>query len=147
MSTISILLNIVWILFGGFWMALGWVVAALLMAITIIGLPWTFAAFRIANYTLLPFGRTVLSRDEVEGEVGAAEGALGCIGNLIWLFLAGWWLALGHVVTAVLLAITIIGLPFAWAHFKLAALALWPIGRVIVDNAEAERIRSGLGRV
>ena len=113
-------------------MAIGWVVAAVIMAITIVGLPWARAAFNIAAYTLLPFGQKAVSRDMVTGQSDIGTGPLGLIGNLIWLVLAGWWLALAHVITAVLLAVTIIGIPFAWAHLKLAGIALWPIGKVIV---------------
>jgi uncharacterized membrane protein YccF (DUF307 family) len=132
MSFMSLLLNILWIVFGGLWMALGWVIAAVVMAITIIGIPWARAAFNIALYTLLPFGQKAVSRAEYTGQEDIGTGPLGVIGNIIWLLLAGWWLALGHLLLAILLAITIIGIPFAWAHFKLAALALWPIGRIIV---------------
>lgn len=132
MQPVSILLNILWLLLGGVWMAAGWVVAAIIMAITIIGLPWARAAFNIAIYTLLPFGQRAVRRDLVTGETDLGTGLFGLIGNLIWLVLAGWWLALGHLVTAVLLAVTIIGIPFAWAHLKLAGIALWPIGRAIV---------------
>ena len=113
-------------------MAAAWLLAALIMALTIVGLPWSRAAFTIAVYTLIPFGRTVVRRDEFYGHDDLGTGALGFLGNLIWLALAGWWLALCHLVTAVGLAITIIGLPFAWAHLKLAGLALWPIGKEIV---------------
>lgn len=132
MSPVSLLLNILWVLLGGIWMAAGWVVAAIIMAITIIGLPWARAAFNIAAYTLFPFGQKAVSRDMVTGHSDIGTGLLGFIGNLIWLILAGWWLALGHVVTALLLAVTIVGIPFAWAHLKLAGIALWPIGKVIV---------------
>ncbi len=132
MSPLSLLLNLLWILLGGFYMAVGWAFAALIMAITIVGLPWSFSALTIALYTLLPFGHTVVSRAEYTGREDIGTGPLGLVGNLIWLVLAGWWLALGHLITAVLLAITIIGLPFAWAHFKLAGLALWPIGKTVV---------------
>jgi uncharacterized membrane protein YccF (DUF307 family) len=132
MSPVSLLLNIFWIVFGGLWMALGWVVAALLMAITIVGLPWARAAFNIASYTLLPFGQTAVSRAEYSGSNDVGTGPLGFLGNVVWLVLAGWWLALGHLVTAMLLAVTIIGIPFAWAHLKLAGIALWPIGKIIV---------------
>ena len=132
MAPVSMILNIFWILCGGLWMAAGWVVAAIIMAITIIGLPWARAAFNIAVYTLLPFGQKAVSRDSLTGQSDLGTGALGLIGNLIWLVLAGWWLALGHIVTAVVLAVTIIGIPFAWAHVKLAGIALWPIGKVIV---------------
>jgi uncharacterized membrane protein YccF (DUF307 family) len=132
MSPVSLLLNILWLVFGGIWMALAWLIAALIMAITIIGLPWAWAALNIASYTLMPFGRKAVSRAEYSGRPDIGTGLFGFAGNLIWLVLAGWWLALGHLITAVLLAITIIGIPFAWAHLKLAGIALWPIGKEIV---------------
>src|ERR1700730_4205391 len=111
-------------------MAAGWVIAAIFMAITIIGLPWTRAA-NIAAYTLLPFGQKVVSRAVYFGRED-----IGVVGNLVWLVLAGWWLALGHLITALILAVTVIGIPFAWAHVKLAGLALWPIGMIIVPAEE-----------
>lgn len=132
MSFLSLLLNILWIIFGGLWMAVGWFIAAVIMAITIIGLPWARAAFNIGIYTFLPFGQTVVSRDIYTGREDIGTGALGVIGNIVWFALAGWWLALAHVITAIGLAVTIIGIPFAWAHLKLAGLALWPIGKMIV---------------
>jgi uncharacterized membrane protein YccF (DUF307 family) len=132
MPAVSILLNILWLLSGGLWMAFGWMVAAVVMAITIVGLPWARAAFNIAAYTLLPFGQKAVRRDILTGQSDIGTGPLGLIGNLIWLLLAGWWLALAHIVTAVVLAVTLIGIPFAWAHVKLAGIALWPIGKVIV---------------
>ncbi|UZE49726.1 YccF domain-containing protein [Rhodopseudomonas sp. P2A-2r] len=132
MPPVSLFLNILWILFGGLWMAAAWMIAAIVMAITIVGLPWARAAFNIAAYTLLPFGQRAVRRDLVTGQRDIGTGLLGVIGNLIWLVLAGWWLAIGHLITAVLLAVTIIGIPFAWAHVKLAGIALWPIGKVII---------------
>jgi len=132
MSLFALLLNVLWIAFGGLWMAAGWLIASVIMAITIVGIPWARAAFNIAAYTLLPFGQTAVSRAELYGREDTGTGPLGVIGNIIWLVLAGWWLALAHVVTAFVLALTIIGLPFAWAHLKLAGIALWPIGKVIV---------------
>ena len=132
MSFFSLLLNVLWVVFGGFWMAAGWLIASVIMAITIIGIPWARAAFNIAFYTLLPFGQTVVSRDAYLGREDVGTGPLGMLGNIIWFVLAGWWLALAHVITAIGLAITIIGIPFAWAHLKLAGLALWPIGKIIV---------------
>lgn len=123
MSAGALILNILWLVLGGLPMALGWLVAALIMAITIIGLPWVPAALRIAVYTLLPFGQQVESRD---------AGALSFLGNVIWFVLAGWWLALGHLIVAILLGITIIGLPFAWAHLKLARLSFAPVATVVL---------------
>lgn len=134
MSPLSLILNLAWLLLGGIEMAFGWAIAALLMAITIIGLPWARAAFTMALYTLAPFGRSVVRRDAVSGHEDLGTGPLGLIGNLIWLVLAGWWLALGHMVAAVTLALTIIGLPFAWGHLKLAGLSLWPIGMTVVTD-------------
>jgi uncharacterized membrane protein YccF (DUF307 family) len=138
MSFVSLLLNVLWIVCGGLWMAIGWVIAGIIMAITIIGLPWARAAVNIAAYTLLPFGQKAVSRAEYYGREDVGTGPLGLVGNIIWLVLAGWWLALGHLVTAILLAITIIGIPFAWAHLKLAGLALWPIGKIIVPSEDAQ---------
>ncbi|WP_373505409.1 YccF domain-containing protein [Aestuariivirga sp.] len=130
----SLLLNIIWILMGGAWMALGWLIAAAIMAVTIVGIPWARAAINIALYTLMPFGYSAVPRDHYTGQEDIGTGALGTIGNILWFVLAGWWLALGHLITAVLWAVTIIGLPFAWAHLKLAGIALWPIGKMIVPN-------------
>jgi uncharacterized membrane protein YccF (DUF307 family) len=132
MPLFRLLLNLLWLVTGGIWMAAGWLLAAVIMAITIIGLPWTRAAFNIALYTLLPFGQRAVSRAEYTGYDDIGTGPLGILGNVVWLLLAGWWLALGHLIEAVALAITIIGLPFAWAHLKLAGIALWPIGKMIV---------------
>src|SRR5262245_12028870 len=115
MSILSLLLNVLWIVCGGLWMAVGWVIAAVVMAITIIGLPWTRAAFNIAAYTLLPFEQKVVSR-AAYGHNDMGTGPLGVLGNVLWLILAGWRLALGHLITAIMLAITIVGIPFAWAH-------------------------------
>lgn len=137
MSLLSLILNVLWIACGGLWMAAGWVIAGIVMAITIIGLPWARSAFNIALYTLLPFGQKAVSRADYSGQGDIGTGPLGVLGNLLWLVLAGWWLALGHLVTAVLLAVTIIGIPFAWAHLKLAGLALWPIGKMIVPADDA----------
>jgi uncharacterized membrane protein YccF (DUF307 family) len=95
------------------------------------------AGFNIAAYTLLPFGYKAVLRHEYFGQEDVGTGPRGVIGNIVWLLLAGWWLALGHLVTAILLAVTVIGIPFAWAHLKLAGLALWPIGKAIVPVQNA----------
>jgi uncharacterized membrane protein YccF (DUF307 family) len=136
MSPVALLLNVLWMIFGGLEMAIGWLFAALIMVLTIVGIPWARAAFNIAAYALLPFGRKAVSRAEYFGTEDVGTGPFGLLGNIVWLVLAGWWLALGHLIAAILLAITIIGIPFAWAHLKLAGLALWPIGKMIVDADE-----------
>jgi uncharacterized membrane protein YccF (DUF307 family) len=143
MSLFALLLNVLWMICGGIYMAVGWLIAAFVMAITIIGIPWARAAFNIAAYALLPFGHRAVSRADYFGRDDFGTGPLGMLGNIVWLVLAGWWLALGHLVTAILLAITIIGIPFAWAHLKLAGLALWPIGKVIVPADDARVVRGG----
>jgi uncharacterized membrane protein YccF (DUF307 family) len=129
-SPLRLLLNVLWLVCGGLFAGLGWLLAAAIMAVTIIGLPWCFAAFRIALYTFLPFGQ------EIRRRPGA--GALGTIGrlfgNIVWFVLAGWWLAIVHLCVAVALALTIIGLPFAWAHLKLAGASLFPVGTEIVPR-------------
>jgi len=137
MPFLRLFLNILWVVTGGVWMAAAWLIAAVIMAVTIIGLPWARAAFNIALYTLLPFGQRAVSRAEYTGAEDIGTGPLGLLGNIIWLVLAGWWVALCHLITAVALAITIVGLPFAWAHLKLAGIALWPIGKMIVPIEEA----------
>ena len=132
MPLLRLLLNIAWIFTGGLWMAAAWLLAALLMVVTIIGLPWARAAFNIALFAFLPFGHRAVSRARFTGREDFGTGPLGMLGNVIWLVLAGWWLALAHIITALVLAVTIIGIPFAWAHIKLAGIALWPIGKIIV---------------
>ncbi len=127
-----VLLNIVWLVFGGLAMALGYAVAALVMFLLIVTIPFGFAAARIALFCLWPFGRTLVRRRD------AGAGAL--VGNVIWFVLAGWWLALGHVVTGVLMCLTIIGIPLGLANFKLIPVSLTPFGRDIVDVEQARRL-------
>ena len=137
MSAISLVLNVLWIVFGGVWMAAGWLIAAVIMAITIIGLPWARAALTIAIYTFLPFGHTVIDRQS--SPVG---GLFGLIGNIIWLVLAGWWLALGHLIAGVMLALTIIGIPLAAGSFKIIPITLVPLGVRVVpaDSVYTEAV-------
>ncbi|WP_029009541.1 YccF domain-containing protein [Azospirillum halopraeferens] len=146
MPLLSLVLNILWVVTGGIWMALGWLIAGVVMIITIIGIPWARSAFTIAWYTLLPFGQEAVRRDAYGGREDMGTGALGALGNIVWFVFAGWWLALGHLITAVGLALTLIGIPFAWAHLKLAGLALWPIGMEIVPADEASARRRAFGR-
>ncbi|WP_334163543.1 YccF domain-containing protein [Phenylobacterium sp.] len=118
-----LLLNLLWFVLGGWISGTAWLLAGLVLAITIVGLPWTPAAFRIAGFSYWPFGKVVAERD---------PGVTSVLLNLLWLLLAGWWLALHHLVLAVGLAVTIIGIPFAWQHVKLAVLSLTPVGKEIV---------------
>ncbi len=119
-----LLLNLLWFILGG-WISGGlWLLAGVIMAITIIGLPWTPAAFRMAGFSAWPFGRIVVERD---------TGATSLVLNILWFVLAGWWLALHHIALAVALAVTSIGIPFAWQHLKLALLSLAPVGRDVVE--------------
>jgi uncharacterized membrane protein YccF (DUF307 family) len=145
----SLLLNVLWLIFGGgLVLGLGWILAGVVFAISIIGLPWARAAFNIASLSFLPFGRTTISRRILNaGESDLGTGSLGMIGNLIWFIVAGLWLALGHVVVGVLNCLTIIGIPFGVANFRLANAALMPIGLAVVPKeiAEEARRRSAAG--
>jgi len=130
---VNFLMNILWLVLGGLWMALGWYLAGAVMAITIIGIPWVRACFVIGTLALWPFGKMVVDRQHVSGpDIGT--GALGLIGNVIWFILAGVWLAMGHLLAALANFITIIGIPFGLQHLKLALLALAPIGKTVIDN-------------
>lgn len=120
-----LVLNVIWLVFGGLWLALGYVVAGLVLTITIVGIPFAIAAFRMANFALWPFGRRLV--DEPDAGVGSG------IGNILWLILAGWWLALGHILTGIAQCITIVGIPLGVANFKLIPVSLFPLGKRIVD--------------
>lgn len=133
LDPLSFVLNILWLVLGGAMTAFGWFIAAFVMVITIIGIPFARAAFDNGVYTLWPFGVRAEARDRLYGE-DVGTGPLGFLGNIFWFVFAGWWLALAHVFAAILLGVTIIGLPFAWAHLKLAGFALWPIGRSVVRH-------------
>jgi uncharacterized membrane protein YccF (DUF307 family) len=120
--------NIIWLLFGGLATGIGWWVAGLLAALTIVGIPFAIAAFRIGTFSFLPFGREVV--DEPQRDEGRR--LLILIGNIVWIVFGGVWLALAHLFFALVLAITIIGIPFAVQHLKLAHLSLTPYGKRIV---------------
>ena len=133
MEPVNFLMNILWLILGGFWMAIGWYLAGVVMAITIIGLPWARACFVLGNLSMWPFGKEVVDRRDVSGhDIGT--GTLGFVGNVIWFVLAGVWLAIGHLLAAVANFVTIIGIPFALQHLKLAGLALAPIGKTVIDK-------------
>ena len=117
--------NVLWFILAGLWMAIAYVIAGLIQFVTIIGIPFGIQSFKLAGYALWPFGRVVVQRAD-------RDQALSCLGNAVWLVLSGLWLALGHIITGVLLCITIIGIPFGVASFKLAGLALVPFGKMVV---------------
>ncbi|MFD3429003.1 YccF domain-containing protein [Nocardia fluminea] len=126
MKIVQLILNVLWVVLCGFWMALGYLLAALICFILIVTIPFGIASLRLAGYVLWPFGRTVVDKP--------TAGAGSLIGNVIWFVFAGWWLALGHVFTSIALAVTIIGLPFAWANLKLVPLSLFPLGHDVVPS-------------
>jgi uncharacterized membrane protein YccF (DUF307 family) len=127
-----VLLNVIWLVFGGLILALGYALVAVVMFILIITIPFGIASARIALFCLWPFGRTLVRRPD------AGAGSL--VGNILWFLLAGWWLAIGHVITGVLMCITIIGIPLGLANFKLIPVSLTPFGREIVDLDQARRL-------
>ena len=128
----SALLNILWVVLGGLVMALGWWLVGLLCAITIVGLPWARSCFVIGAFSLWPFGQEAISRRDLTGRHDLGTGALGLIGNVLWFLVAGWWLAIGHLTSALACFITIIGIPFGIQHIKLALIALAPVGMTVV---------------
>ena len=152
MSTLG---NILWFVLGGFFMGLGWWLAGALAFLSIIGIPWGRACFVIGQFTFFPFGKEAIDREELSGKRDIGTGVLGLLGNIVWFVLAGWWLAIGHVMAAVACFVTIIGIPFGIQHLKLAGIALAPIGKTIVDKniaaaargsgaqADLSRIRKG----
>ena len=123
-------LNIIWLVLSGFWLAIGYAFAALICFICIITIPFGIAALRIAAYALWPFSSAVVKR----ADAGVASG----VGNVLWVLLCGWWLALAHLVTGVLLCLTIIGIPLGLANFKLVPVAFLPLGREIIRVDEAQ---------
>lgn len=127
MGSMKTILNLIWLLFGGLWLALGYAVAGLVCCLLIVTIPWGIASFRIAGYALWPFGRSVVDKP-------GGAGVFSMLGNIIWLLVAGIWIAIGHVLTAVAMAVTIVGIPLAIANLKLIPVSLMPLGKVIVDT-------------
>lgn len=125
---LNAILNVVWLIFEGIWMAIAYVVAGILCFILIVTIPFGIAAFRIAGYVLWPFGRTIARRPTAG--IGSA------IGNVIWIVLFGWWLALGHLIAGVVLCLTIIGIPLGIATFKIIPVTLVPLGVRIIPSSQ-----------
>jgi uncharacterized membrane protein YccF (DUF307 family) len=118
------ILNVIWFVLSGVWLFLGYMIAGVICCILIVTIPWGIASFRLANYAAWPFGREVINKPK--------SGCLTMIGNVIWLIVAGWWMALLHVITGVLLCITIVGIPLGVANFKMIGICLVPLGKEIV---------------
>lgn len=130
----SLLGNILWLILGGFVTGLAWWFVGLIAFISIIGIPWGRACFVIGQLSFMPFGKEVVNRADVSGQEDIGTGALGMIGNIIWFIFAGIWLALAHLMSALFCFVTIIGIPFGIQHLKLAAIAIAPIGKTVVDK-------------
>ncbi|MDB4379621.1 YccF domain-containing protein [bacterium] len=124
--------NILWVVLGGLPMALGWWLVGLISAVSIVGLPWSRSCFVIGTFALWPFGFEAINRRDLSRRVDLGTGPLGLIGNIIWFLVAGWWLAIGHLTSALACFVTVIGIPFGIQHIKLALIAIAPIGMTIV---------------
>jgi uncharacterized membrane protein YccF (DUF307 family) len=124
-NIVRVILNIIWLIFGGLWLALGYFLAGIICCILIVTIPFGIASFRIGVYALWPFGKTVVDKP--------TSGVASVVGNVIWLIVAGVWLAIGHIVSAFAMAITIIGIPLAIANLKMIPISLMPLGKDIVD--------------
>ncbi len=145
--------NLLWFIFGGVFMGLMWWLVGLIAFLSIVCIPWGRACMVMGNFTFFPFGREAISRKALTQEDDLGTGTMGLLGNIVWFLLAGVWLALGHVVSAVACFFTIIGIPFGIQHLKLAGIALAPVGKTIVSkevaaaarkrNAQAEVARLG----
>ena len=133
--------NFLWFILGGLFMGLAWWIIGVLAFVTIIGIPWGRACFVIGQFSFFPFGKEAISRKELHLKDDIGTGSLGLLGNIVWFVLGGFWLALGHVMSALACFITIIGIPFGIQHLKLAGIALAPIGKTIVAKEVAEMAR------
>jgi uncharacterized membrane protein YccF (DUF307 family) len=127
------LLNLIWLVLAGFWLAVGYAIAGLVCFLLIVTIPFGIAAFRIAGFTLWPFGRTMVDKP--------SAGAGAVLGNIIWVIVAGWWLALGHLTTGIALCVTIVGIPLGLANFKLIPISLLPLGKEIVPTDQPFAVR------
>ncbi len=129
-----LILNVLWLILGGWLSGLLWLLGGCLLAITIVGLPWAGAAFRIAGFAFWPFGKEIVDRRWLTGREDAGTGCLGVVLNVVWFLLAGWYIALSHILIACAEAVTIIGIPFALKDLQLAMLALAPVGKAVAEK-------------
>jgi uncharacterized membrane protein YccF (DUF307 family) len=127
---VRFILNVIWLVLSGFWLFLGYAAAGVVLCVLVVTIPWGIASFRIGLYALWPFGRTVVDKP--------SAGAMSLLGNIVWLVLAGWWLALAHILSGIALCLTIIGIPLGIADFKMVPLALMPLGKDIVPVERGE---------
>jgi uncharacterized membrane protein YccF (DUF307 family) len=133
---VRLILNVVWLVFGGLLLALGYAVAGIICFVLIVTIPFGVASFRMANYALWPFGRTVVRKP--------TAGVASAVGNVVWFIVAGWWLALGHIATAIAQAVTIVGIPLAVANLKLVPVSLFPLGSEVVEVDDVRRYERSL---
>ena len=134
--------NLIWFIFGGVMMGLAWCFFGLLAFISIVGIPWGRSCFVMAGFSFFPFGKEAIARDELTQYEDIGTGGLGMLGNIIWFIFAGFWLALGHVLSAIACFITIIGSPFALQHLKLAGISIAPVGKTVVTKEVAAAARN-----
>ena len=133
------LLNLLWVVLGGLPMALGWWLVAVLCAVTVVGLPWARSCWVIGRFSLWPFGTEAINRRDLTGRADLGTGPVGILGNVIWFVVAGWWLALGHLSSALACFVSIVGIPFGIQHIKLALIALAPVGMTVVPRNQLSR--------
>lgn len=133
--------NVLWFILGGFFLGLGWWLAGLVMLISIVGIPWVRSCFVFGRFCFFPFGNEAIDRKELTGKDDLGTGVLGLIGNIIWFVVAGIWLAMGHLISALANFVTIIGIPFGIQHLKLAVCAIAPVGKTVVSKEVAEEAR------
>jgi len=133
-ARVRLILNILWFILGGWLSGTLWILSGVLLAITIVGLPWAMAAFRIAGFSYWPFGRQVVSRAELSRRGDLGTGPVGLLLNILWFIFGGWYLAIHHIVLGIGLCVTIIGIPFGLQHLKLAIISLAPVGKAVVET-------------
>jgi uncharacterized membrane protein YccF (DUF307 family) len=131
---LRLLLNLLWFVFGGWITGLLWLLGGLVLALTVVGLPYTMAAWRIAGFAFFPFGKEIVDRDDFTGQGDIGTGPVGCLLNIVWFVFGGWYIALSHLLIAVAEFVSIIGIPFALKDLQLAAVAMAPVGKVVVER-------------
>jgi uncharacterized membrane protein YccF (DUF307 family) len=141
MSPLSVILNILWLVCGGAVLGLGWLIASLIMFVSILGIPWGRGAFNIAVYTFLPFSHEAVRRNRLTRREDIGTGPLGFVGNVIWFLLAGLWLAIAHLMVGTACFLSIIGIPFGIVHVKLVWISMTPIGMTVVPSDMAEEMQ------